>query len=67
MIVKKYLEVVEALKTIKLVEGEPTRVTKVRTNLTLSTKEKIIGFLKENLDVFAWSPKDMLGILANII
>lgn len=67
MIVKTYLEVVEALKTIKLVEGEPTRVTKVRTNLTLSTKEKIIGFLKENLDVFAWSPKDMLGILANII
>lgn len=67
MIVKKYPEVVEALETIKLVEGEPTRVTKVRTNLTLSTKEKIIGFLKENLDVFAWSPKDMLGILANII
>lgn len=67
MIVKKYLEVVEALKTIKLVEGEPTRVTKVRTNLTLSTKEKIIRFLKENLDAFAWSPKDMLGILANII
>lgn len=67
MIVKKYPEVVEALETIKLVEGEPTRVTKVRTNLTLSTKEKIIAFLKENLDVFAWSPKDMLGILANII
>lgn len=53
MIVKKYPEVVEALETIKLVEGEPTRVTKVRTNLTLSTKEKIIWFLKENLDVFA--------------
>ena len=27
----------------------------------------IVNFLKDNLDVFAWSHEDMLGILASII
>ena len=67
MIKEKNPEVVEALETVKLVEGEPMKVTKVGMNLTISTKEKIIGFRKENLDVFAWSHKDMPGISANII
>ena len=67
MIKEKNLEVVEALKIIELVEGEPTKVTKIGTNLNLSTKEEIARFLKENLDVFAWSHEDMLGILTDII
>ena len=67
MIKEKNPEVVEALETVKLVEGELMKVTKVGMNLTISTKEKIIGFRKENLDVFAWSHKDMPGISANII
>lgn len=37
-------EVLEALETIELVEGEPTKTTKVGTNLDISTREKIIGF-----------------------
>lgn len=67
MIEEKNPKVVEALETITLVEGERMKVTKVGMNLTISTKEKIIGFLKENLDVFVWSHKDMPGISANII
>ena len=38
MIEEKNLEVVEALKTIELVEGEPTKVTKVGMSLDPSTK-----------------------------
>ena len=53
MIEEKTLEVMEALETIKLVEGEPTKTTKVGTNLNPLTKEKIISFLKNNLDMFA--------------
>ena len=30
-------------------------------------KKEIVSFLKDNLAVFAWSHKDMPGILANII
>lgn len=61
------LKVIEGLETIELVEGESTKVTKVRTNLAISTREKIIVFLKENLDVFAWSHEDMPSISTNII
>ena len=67
MIEEKTLEVMEALETIRLVEEEPMKTTKVGMNLDLLTKEKIIGFLKNNLDVFAWSHKDMPGIPASII
>lgn len=67
MIEEKTLEVMEALETIRLVEEEPMKTTKVGMNLDLLTKEKIISFLKNNLDVFAWSHKDMPGIPASII
>ena len=36
-------------------------------NLSPETREGIVSFLKDNLDVFAWSHEDMLGIPASII
>ena len=36
-------------------------------NLSPETKEGIVDFLKDNLDVFAWSQEDMPGIPASII
>ena len=36
-------------------------------SLNPKTKEEIISFLKDNLDVFAWSHEDMPSIPANII
>ena len=41
--------------------------TQIGTNLSPETKEGIVNFLKDNLDVFAWSHEDMPGILASII
>lgn len=67
MIEEKTLEVMEALEVIELVEGELTKTTKVGTNLDPLTKEKIISFLKSNLDVFTWSHEDIPGIPASII
>ena len=60
-------EIVEKLETIELVEGDPTKTTQVRTNLNPKTKEEIISFLKDNLDLFTWSHEDMPGISANVI
>ena len=37
------------------------------TNLSPQTKKEIVSFLKDNLDLFAWSHEDMPGILADII
>ena len=37
--------------------------------MTLSPeiRTRLVQFLKENLDVFAWSPDDMLGISPKVI
>ena len=67
MIEEKNSKVVEALETIKLVEGEPTKVTKVGMSLDPSMKEEIVRFLRKNLDIFAWSHEDMPSIFENII
>ena len=67
VIEEKMLEIAEKLETIELVEGDPTKTTQVETSLSLQMKREIVSFLKDNLDVFAWSHKDMSGIPASII
>ena len=64
---EKTPEIIEKLETIELVEGSPEKTTQIGSNLIPETKEEIVSFLKDNLDVFAWSHKDMLGIPASII
>lgn len=60
-------EIVEKLETVELIEGDPIKTTQVGTDLNPRTKEEIITFLKNNLDVFAWSHEDMPRIPASII
>ena len=67
VIENKTPEIVKKLETIELVEGDPTKTTQIGTSLNAKTKEKIVSFLKDNLNVFTWNHKDMPGILANII
>ncbi|XP_062105399.1 uncharacterized protein LOC133817028 [Humulus lupulus] len=52
-------ELVDELEEIVVME-EPLRKLKVRKNLQDDTKEKLVKFLKDNLDVFAWSHEDMI-------
>ena len=67
IIKEKEKEKVEALVTVELIDGEPTKTSRV--GMTLSTKmgRRLVHFLKENLDVFAWSHEDMPGISTEII
>jgi len=67
MIEEKTPEIAEKLETIELVEGDPTKTIQVGTNLSPQTKRDILNFLKNNLDVFAWSHEDMPTIPANVI
>ena len=67
MIGEKKEEKVEALKTVELVDGELTKTIRVGTTLSTKMKKKLVQFLKDNLDVFAWSHEDMLGISIKII
>ena len=64
---EKTPEIVKKLETIELVEGSPAKTTQIGTNLSPKMKEGIINFLKDNLDVFAWSDKDMPGIPASLV
>ena len=43
----------EEAENIKLVEGDPSKTTKVGKELQRSLKDKFVKFLKKNLDVFA--------------
>ena len=58
---------VEALETVALVENGMTKMTRIRTTLSPKMRTRLIEFLKENLDVFAWSHEDMPGISPKII
>ena len=58
---------VEALETVTLDEDGITKMMRIETTLSPEMRTKLIQFLKENLDVFALSHEDMLGISPKII
>ena len=58
---------VEALETVTLDEDGITKMMRIETTLSPEMRTKLIQFLKENLDVFAWSHEDMSGISPKII
>ena len=60
-------EKVEALETVELVDREQMKTTRVGTIMNADTRKKLVQFLKENLDIFAWSHEDMPGISLEII
>ena len=57
----------EALETMALAEDKTTKMTRIGTTLSPGMRTRLIQFLKENLDVFAWSHEDMPGISPEII
>ena len=67
MIEKKEEDKVEALKTVELAEGEATKTTRIGTTLRLEMRTSLVQFLKENIDDFTWSHKDMSGISPEVI
>ena len=67
MIKEKEEDKVEALEIVELVERETARTTKIGMALSLEMRARLVQFLKENLDVFAWSHEDMLGISPEVI
>ena len=56
------LKPIEEAENVELVEGDPSKTTKVGKELQQSLKDELVKFLKKNLDVFAWSHEDMLEL-----
>ena len=67
MIEEEEKEKMEALEMVELVDKEPKKTTKFGTNLNDQMKKELMQSLKENLDHFAQSHKDMPGIAAEVI
>ena len=67
MIEEKEVNEMEALETVVLAEDETTKTTRIGTTLSPKIRTKLIQFLKENLDVFAWSHENMSGISTEVI
>ena len=67
MIEEKGENKMEALETVILTEDEITKTTRIGTTLGHEMRTRLIQFLKENLDVFAWSHEDMLDISLKVI
>ena len=61
---KKHLQ---ELEDVNLIEGDTTKVTKIGGGLDSTLKDKIVDFLKQNLDIFAWTHEDMPGINNKVI
>ena len=60
-------EPIEALEDIPLNEDDPGKSTRIRADLEGKIKKDLIRFLRENIDVFAWSHEDMPGIDPSVI
>ena len=60
-------ELTEVLEDIPLEESNPEKFTRIGTSMKEKTKQDLIQFLRENIDVFAWSYKDMPGINPSVI
>ena len=58
---------VEGLVEIAISEQEPTRMLKLGENLSCQLKEELTHFLMANLNVFAWTHEDMVGIHLDVM
>ena len=58
---------VEELEEIILDESRPEQMTRMGTLASPLIRQDLVGFLRMNQDVFAWSHEDMPGIDSSVI
>ncbi|KAL0451466.1 UNVERIFIED_CONTAM: hypothetical protein Slati_1124700 [Sesamum latifolium] len=61
------IEPIEEFKTVELIAHQPDRITKIGSGMSKKVETLMIEFLKENVDMFAWSLSDFKGIDPEII
>ncbi|KAL0403666.1 UNVERIFIED_CONTAM: Retrovirus-related Pol polyprotein from transposon gypsy [Sesamum radiatum] len=61
------IEPVEKFKTVRLIAHVPEKVTRIGSKMSKEVETMMIEFLKENVDMFAWSPSDFQGINPEVI
>lgn len=61
------MRLVEEFIEVPINEMESTRKLKIGSELGKQRSEELVKFLKGNLDVFAWTHSDMVGIIQDIM
>ncbi|KAI3444854.1 hypothetical protein Pfo_001519 [Paulownia fortunei] len=56
------LKAINELKIVELLHGNLLKTTKIGTGLAPEVKEHLSTFLRHNINVFAWSMKELVGI-----
>ena len=64
---KGHGEPMERIISIPLKEDDPLKIVQIGSLLDQATKAKLISFLRDNVDVFAWSAADMPSIPMEVI
>jgi hypothetical protein len=64
---QKLVEPTEKLEVIVLYNEKPDKTTNIGTKMNGRIRKVVIEFLKDNIDVFAWTHEDMPGIDPSII
>lgn len=67
MVDEELVKPIEDVESVELVEGDPSKTTKVGRELKPSLKKDMVEFLKKNMDIFVWTHEDMLGINESVI
>ena len=60
-------EPTEALENVSLDKDNLEKSTRIGVDLEEKVKKDLVCFLRENIDVFAWSHEDMPGIDPSVI
>ena len=58
---------IEVLEDVTLDENNPEKYTRVGVSMEKKTKQNLVQFLKNSIDVFAWSNEDMPSIGPSVI
>lgn len=66
MVEEEPIRLVEDLEDVELVEGDPSKITKLGGELQQVVKEEMVKLLKNNLDIFALSHEDMPSIHGSV-
>ena len=61
------MEPTKALEDIPLDKRNPDKFIRIGTSMEMKTKQDLVHFLKQSMDVFAWSHEDMLVIDSSVI
>ena len=64
---QKLVEPNEKLELIVLDNEKPNKTTNIGTKMDGRIRESLIEFLKDNIDIFAWTHEDMPGIDPSVI